>query len=466
MTRKSLLAFIAGLVFFYALVSGGLKWLNHKQKNIVLRQTNLIQENVKERFKIFLDAPLSIGMAGADYFSSGNLHQKDYGPHAHDILKLNKEILGLNLMDKTGTIIRVFPPEVNPHTVGKVSQNYRHLLEHYKQGGKFWFSAPFKLYQGELGFVIYVPITENKKLKGWFAPVISSKLFFEKFKLNEFLSSFDLIIKDEASRLDYYATAMLPDNSPKVYESHIQIMGRNLLFQMWRKDGTMPLNIPWYMIFGLSVILAGLLVYIVNLYFLRRKDRRQLEDISILLKLTAKDALNKLLDDQVTVESRDDFITNLLEQINLLQSMANTGEGPDQSELLMAPLIQEQIENLEDLKLKKALNIQFKSTDFSNAKVFTNKWLLQNCIFGNILVHSILSAETNSSIYISMKSDEEEHVLSFHTSKATRAGGKDPFAIDRRLEVTRKVLALYKGEFLLQHDLSEGLMIRMILPRA
>lgn len=466
MNKRSLIVFIAGLVTCYALLSAGSHFLINYQEKIILRQTKLIQENVKERFKIFLDVPLSIGMAGADYFSSGNLHTKDYGPHADDILKINKDILGLNLLDEKGTIVRVFPSELNPHAVGKVSQNFNSILANYKKGENFWFSAPFKLYQGQPGFVIYVPITENNKLKGWFAPVISAKLFFEKFKLSEFLSSYDLIIKDKESRLDYYATAMFPDSDPKVYESEISLMGRPLQFQLWRKNEPLLFNIPRYLIFVLSAILASLLVYIVCLYDLRKKARRQLEDISIMLKLTAKDALNKLIDEKVTLESRNDYITNLLEQINLLQSMAKSGEGPDQSELLVAPLIQEQLDNLDELKSKKDLKIHFNSNEFSETKVFTNEWLLQNCVFGNILVHSIIYADQNSTIYIGQKTLNEEHTLTFHTSRVIHTGGQDPFLMDRRLEVTKKVLSLYQGHFQLQHDLSEGVIIRVTLPAA
>lgn len=464
MTIKPLIIFSLALSIFYALLSAGSNWFVSSQKKIILRQSNLIQATVIERFKKFINVPLSIGMATADYFSNGSLETKAYGAHVQDMLKINAEILGLNIVNNKGVIIRVHPPELNPDTVGRVSQNFMLLVDKFHKGENYWFSSPFKLYQGRPGFVIYVPILENKKLKGWFAPVISSELFFEQFKLSEFLSSFDLIIKDKETQLNYYATAMLPDSDFMSYEA--QIWGRPLTFLIWPKKNPLLFSIPWWVILLTSGLMSGLLIYVMNLYSHRKKDRRQMQDISMLLKLTTKDALNILVEENLSMETRNDYITNLLEQINLLQSMATTGEGPDQSEVILGPLIHEQIELLDELKSKRELNIQFKAADFSEAKVFTNQWLLQNCIFGNILVHLILFAQQNSSIYITLKSTTDEHILTFHSTKAARPGGQDPFVIDRRLEVTKKVLALYKGEFFLQHDLAEGIMVRITLPKA
>lgn len=464
MNKKLIITFCTGLLSFYALLHGVGLYLKHRQEKAALKQTQLIQENVKDRFRIFLDLPLSIGMAGADYFSSGDLMNTEYGPHADDLLKINKEILGLNLLDDKGTIIRVFPEEVNQHTVGKTSQNFQQFHEHYLQGHSYWFSSPFKLYQGQMGFVFYVPITKDKKLKGWFAPVLSSNSFFEKFKLSELLHSFDLIIKDKESGLDYFASGMLPESTPKIYQSEVNIMGRPLVFQMWRKENEEFFNFPWYLNLATASVLSMLLVSVVWLQDARRKAHLQLEDISILLRLTSKDALAKLIDDESSVADKNTYLNNLLEQIDLLQTMARSGEGPDQEVQYVAPLMREQLQNLEEVISKKSLIISFSETSFSEGKVFANRWLLQNCILCNSLVHSILYARPECSIVLSYENYDETNIITIHTSKILGSG--DPFKMDRRLEVARKVVAIYQGEFFLQKDLSEGMIIRIRLPMA
>lgn len=449
---------------FYALLHGGMLYLKNRQEQAALRDTSHIQKNVEDRFRIFLNVQLSIGMSSADYFSTGDLKTMGYGNYADELIRINNGVRGLNLLDENGIIIRGFPEAQNKQAIGKVSQNYFQFYQAYKEGKHFWFSSPFKLYQGEMGFVYYIPIIKDQKLKGWFAPVISSKSFFEKFKLSEILHTFDLNIVDKETGLNYFSSGLLPESNQKIYQDEMDMMGRPILLQMWRKHSEVMFNLPWYFNFLMATVLAMILVFVTWLHDARKKAHIQLEDIGMLLKLTSKDALSKLMEEETSVSDRNTFLSNLLEQIDLLQTMAKSGEGPDQEEQLLAPLMREQLDNLEDVISKKSLIIAFNEKSFRDGKVFANRSLVQNCILGNSLVHSILHAKAESTIVISYEKNEDFNFITIHNSQVS--GKADPFHIDRRLEVARRVVALYQGEYFLQKDLSEGMIIRIKLPLA
>lgn len=443
--------------------------LAKNQEKIDIHQTSIIQETVKDRFNLYLKLPLNIALIGADYFASGSLLQKDYGPFAKELLKTNKEILGLSVLDEKGKIVRVYPPATNPNALGKISQNFVPLIESNKRQEKYWLSPPFKLFQGCEGFAFYVPIMDAEKLKGWFTPLICNEMFVERFRHTSFFQSYELIILDKATKLHYFSTAMNPEENAKVYESEHVFFGRELIFKSWRKDNDGIYQFPKHWSFIGAFLLSTLTFFLFHFYQQRLKARAQLNEISVLLKFTSKEALTNLIEAQTelsNLKSKEDitFLSNLIEQIDLLQTMAHTGEGLQDENLEFLPLIQEPLDNLSDVIEKKNLKINLKAEDFKDVKVSINGWLIQNSVLSSVLSHAIIYAAPGSVIEINHSESVDKHYIVFHAQNIQSDVAANALILDRRLEVARKVLHVHQGDLFVQNDLNHGMKIRITLP--
>lgn len=478
MYKKTSTIFLISLLFFYFLLQAFTRGLIQRQEAIDAKQTSIIQENVKDRFKLFLNLPLSIGIIGADYFSKDNFLTRQYSPAAETLLTINREILGLSILDHEGRIVRVFPVENNPDAKGKITQNFESLKKSYKKGEFFWFSAPFNLYQGKKGFVIYVPIVQSEELKGWFAPVISAEIFFNKFKLDEFIKSYDLVIKDKVSNHHYFSTSEKTMPESKIYETTAIIMGREIVFQNWRKGNGDFFQFPWYWNFVLALIFAIISALLVKLYEQRKKARGQLEEISGLLRLTSKEALSNLVDIHSEFNQLDPsdlqkssfsknvfYITNLIEQIDLLQTMAQAKEEIHHEVHSFLPLLERQLEILHEVIQKKELHINFKNENLAKVSISANGWLLQNSVLANVLSHALIYAQPGSTLEIENKSSDENHFITFHVKQILQKGRDGATKMDRRMEVAKGILHIYHGELFIQNDLAQGLIIRILLPK-
>ncbi len=467
--KKSALWFLFFLTIFYFIFQAFFAVLAKNQEKIDQTQTSIIQENVKDRFTLFLRVPLNIAIIGADYFASGDLLKKDYGPFADELLTINKEILGLSVVDVKGKIIRIFPEAKNPNALGRISQNIKFLDESLEKKEKFWLSSPFKLFQGCDGFALYMPIVESKTHKGWFAPIICTENFLESFKNAKFFESYELIIKDKASNLPYFSTALMPNSEAKIYESTYHFFGRDLIFQSWRKDEGIIYDFPKYWSLIASLIISILFYYLFHFYQLKIKAREQLKEISVLLRFTSKEAITNLIEAQTELSSHQSkeeitYLSNLIEQIDLLQTMAHTGEGLQDDDLELLPLIQGPMQNLEDVIWKKNLTINLKHDEFKDVRISINGWLIQNSVVSSILSHSIIYAERGSNIEISHSESSGKHFIVFHILKVHTDPSRKAFLMDRRLEVAKKVLNVHQGELFVQNDLHEGMLIRVIIP--
>lgn len=469
MPKKSLIAFLITFTISYGLVKSFLYTLTKRQEKIDYEQSLIIQSTVNDRFSLFLELPLSIGMLGSEYFTHKDLYKEKYGEFITKLLLFNKDILGLNLVNEEGRIIQVFPPETNPNARGKITQNYQSIKKSYEQNESYWLSPPFKLYQGKQGFVFYIPI-KNSKLRGWFAPVISAELFDEKFKLANFLKTYDVIIKDTETNLPYFETGLEPQDKTKVYEKETDLYGRKVKVLSWRKLPIPHLSFPWFYSFLFSIGLGLVAVVIMKLLEQRRKARNQLEDIGTVLQLTSKEALSKLIDlqnDFYKVESTENiqYITNLIEQIDLLQTMSHTGEGLDLERHKLLPLLEKVLSSLQDISEKKKLNIKFNQEHFKDIEIEANAWLIQNTVICNILTHSIIFADSGTSLVIDYKQTPETQFITFRTENIHQnRPDSTPITSDRRIEVARKVLQIYQGDLFLQYDLGGGMIIRILLP--
>ena len=478
MLKKSNIIFLALFIVTYLLFQFMFRTQASRQEHLDAQQTRIIQENVKERFSAFLKLPLSIGMLGADIFSTGDLKTKPYGPGLEASLLNNPEILGLSILDQDGRIIRVNPVGSNPSTMGKITQNIVALKQSLVRGEQFWLSQPFQLFQGPKGFALYVPIQENKILKGWFAIVISTELFTQKFELSEYSHIYDLMIKDADTGTNYFTTFDTTYENAVMHELNVNLMNRKMIFLSWRKQGEAITQFPWWVSFALALLVTIGLKLIFYLFEQKRRAHAQLNDINSLLHMTSAEALSKLVEMhhkfnafELTDNQKQNFseavvyLKHLIEQIDLLQTMSLSDEDLHQELHGFFPLLMGQIKNFGEIIKQKHLKITYSPENLDKVLISTDGWPLQNSVLSSILSHSIVYAKNGSQISIENKSSDDSYYITFHTHQINREGPDgEATHLDRRLEVARRILQIYKGQLFIQNDLSEGMLIRIMLP--
>ncbi len=472
-----------GLIFLLTFISSYLalqvfsKFLVARQKESDFKETKTIHETVKDRFQLFINTPLSIGLIGSGIFSKSNIKEYVYSWAAKELTVINTELLGLNILDAEGIIARVYPEEKNPATLGKKSQNFEKALNSFEKGEKYYLSEPFKLHQGIKGFALYVPITVDNKIKGWMVPVIDANAFFSNFRIGELDSRYGLIIKDKTTGHKYFETAVRPDDAENIYESEDNKLGRSIIYQSWRLEKPFTLFTPFGNFF-ISLFFASLGAFICRLYEQRKKAREQIEDIKGVLALTSKEALNNLVEIHTEVNQLGpvilnspirkniDYITNLIEQIDLLQTMAQTNETSHDEEEDFLPLLERSIKIVQDTLDKRNIKINYDQTNLSNIHINANGWLIQNSVVSNVLSHALIHAKTGSAIEVASDSSADTHLITFHVQNTVQGDSTSSgLNFERRMEVARRILRIYQGELILQRDMNEGMIIRLSFPQ-
>lgn len=465
MYQKLIHTFLISLFLFFALFQGFFKYLAKIEEKRDSRRTAVLLESTIDRFREFLELPLSVSEIGSDYLADKDLLKTDYGPLYQKFLSTNDDVSGINLVNHDGEIIKVYPEKTNQHTIGKYTQNIIPMKASLTRGEKFWVSPPFQLFQGEQGFVIYVPISQGKNFKGWIATVISTKKFAEKFQGRQFIKDYDLIVKDELTNQTYFTTGISPGDQA-IYRAKANIYGRGLVFESWKKEAAVGFHFSWEISLALSFLLSLLTSYTRKLYLQKKRASSQLQDISTLLSMTAREAVNNLISEQMkrqAPEGHIQYLTDLVEQIELLQTMSLSKSTHKTETTAFLPLLKRQLENLSPGIEQKHLQVIFDEERLKSIHLHVNVCLFQNSVVSNILGHCLVHAAPNTKIRIETTSDEDKHYILFHPEKINEDSAT-AMTFDRRMDVARKVLQIYEGELYMQRDLAQGMIIRIILP--
>jgi hypothetical protein len=473
---KLLATFVLCFIGSYGLILMIMNQIISKQRSLDKIETQIIQEDIKERFNLFLDISLILGQVSSEYIGH-SINDLSYGAIVGEIFQEKKYLLGLNQLDTSGRIVRTFPQKLNKQAQGKITQYYSELKNSFEKREAFWFSPPFELFQGEKGFAFYIPIMKSGKLHGWIAPVISSHAFNKQFKSANYFSNYELIIQDEKTGKDYFTSAIIPERA-EFHESKTEMHGRPILLKNWRKEDKQVLSIPPYLYFIICFLIAAFITFALKLYFQKKKAFFRLESISTLLKLTAKEALSKLMDIQseylstsstgylrTSVVSKDvHSVTNLIEQIDLLQTIAES-EQLEEEVVEILPVLKEQIRDIEEIILKKEINLEVEEKSFGHHKIHGNRWLISNTILKNTLSHCVLYSQPSKKITMSLLSTRDENIINIHLEEVFDREMLETFKIERRLLVARNAMGLLNGSILTQEKHQGKLLLKVVFPK-
>lgn len=459
--RKLALFFILSFAAFYVVIHISFKMLSEDYYASVDYETELMHESVKERFDLYLNSSHIIGFITANIFSNKQVNEDSYDRLGRKVTEKFHEILGFNLLDNSGKIIRVFPYQQNQNALNKITQNFNEIQNSVSKGNSYWFSPPFELYQGEVGFAFYVPIFDQGKLTGWIAPLLSNRLFFERFKPSKFLSKYHLVVRDKETGRDYLSTADLPDTEYVRHDS--QIFGRPVAFYSWPIHPGFDFKLPWYLCFLMAFVFSILTTLSYRLVGQKRETNVQLRKIKALINFTAKEASSSLMGiykelnlmgKETGYVSTDkvskyiSYISNLLDQISVSEKISHPSQMLEFQNAQIYPLLREQLDLYSDRLRDKGLKVKIDDSPLMHDfQVWSNKWLLCHSVFGNILRNLVYYASPGSDINVTFFQDDKNKLISFYHLE-DETPGRDVLhdeILDRCLSIAKEVVKVSNG---------------------
>jgi|GEM_PF-3438610 len=467
MKRKLLIFFALCFVPTYMIIWFTKQRLNQEGNDNLSKQVSIIRESVSERFNLFLNTSKLAAMFAAQQFSKT--------PHLDEVyLNLGRitterfpEVLALNVVDLSGRIVKVYPESINKIALEKTSQNYKSLLEFSKSKKPYWFSSPFDLYQGEEGFSFYVPYYQEGAPAGWVALVISSKTFFEHFKLEHLLENYHLVIRDKESGRDYFSTHELPDIR-KIYSETFQSFNRELVYYLWPIENQLYRKLKWGHCFLIALLCTSFFTFSYYLYIQRQETKKQLKKINTLITYTAEEATSTLtgIYNELNLMGKETgyvstekmvkyihYITTLLDQISIAEKFIDPRTQPEFNFNNIRPLLTEQLDMLKDKFSDKHLKIEFDESSYlTDFAVWSNKWLLCHSVLGNVLRIIHYYSKKGSTAKITFYEEEDFYFLSINNESIEDK--TDEFhseIMDRCLVIAREVAKLSKAEIDIFH---------------
>lgn len=428
---------------------------------------------------MFIDSLISKGIVTSEYFSQGSLYTKNYEQLAGNILEHYDEILGINIVDHEGNIIRVYPYHDNKVSLGKKSQNYNLMKASYDLGEEYWISAPFTLYQGPQGFVVYIPIKKNDKLMGWIAPVISNDRFFKKFMTANFLRSYELVIQDAKTGLNYFSTANPRGVKSAIKRQTVKIRGRELLFLSWAKRPFTDAYL-WPLSLFMALIISFLATYLFGLLEQKFHSNMQSDEVDQLLRISIQDASNGMILVQNQLELMKlgaghisperislhaSYITNLLEQIKILQRISNQDESTKLNKTPLYPIITEVMDQLHEAIEIKNITFEMDVDDLSLISIYAHKALFKSSVLSNLFGHIIYHAGKGTRIQIKNSERKFNREISVTVNDPGAASDfKEKMRSERSLIGIKRVVELHQGKFSLDSTSNGGLVFNLVLP--
>ncbi|WP_408096533.1 hypothetical protein ACJVC5_15960 [Peredibacter sp. HCB2-198] len=479
MNRSKIIFFLACFAVSFFMVYAITFRQHAKQEELLHSEASVIHEEVLERFEMFMDSLISKGIVTSEYFSHGNLYTKKYEQLAQNILQNYDEILGINIVDHQGTIVRVYPYQENKASLGKKTQNLQFMKHSLDIGEEFWISPPFHLYQGPQGFVVYIPIRRDDQLMGWICPVISNERFFKKFMTANFLRSYELVIQDVESGLNYFSTSSPKNVKGLVKRQNVKIRGRELMFLSWPKKQYTEAYL-WPLSIFMALIISFLSTYLFGLLEQKFHSNMQPDEAEQLLRISIQDASNGmiLIQNQLElmklgaghisperVSLHAFYITNLLEQIKILQRITNQDESTKLHKTPLFPLILEVTDQLHDSIEGKNIQIIMNQQELESIHIYAHKTLFKSSVLNLLFTHIIYHAGKDTQILIKNTERKHHRELSLIVKDpGATSDFKEKMKSERSLIGIKRVVELHQGKFTLDSNGTSELIFNLVLP--
>lgn len=431
--------------------------LTHKLES----EMETLHENISDRFNLLISTHRAIGLMASEMLETVKPDSPEYNKLTEHVLSHYHEILGLNILNEKGVIIKVAPERYNFQALGKVTQNYQALNESMLKLEPYWLSAPFSLYQGPDGFSFYVPFYVDGKFSGWVAPIISVDLFFKKFMRSKYLEDYQLVIHDGLTKRNYFATSPVPEGQTNLYQATINIYGRDITFISWPKNPVESNQMQFAVSFLIALFVSALSTLSFYFYNQRAKTKERFHYIHSILNLTIQDTNHTLRTIHYQLQqailggttARMDrilkhisYVSSLVRQIEVLGKLTGSVDRKEFTKTPILPVLLELSELYNDHFVEKRLLFNYDPEELSKVEVMADKWLLTHSVFAHFLRQAINDAVPESDINFKHQVKDEMNCFSIiYTGKGfsedflkQKMSGKENY-------VAEKVIHLHHG---------------------
>ena len=477
MNRRLLFFLAFALVSAAVFTAFGVR-MESRRTQLLITQARVIENDVHERLRLYLSGTMGARIVASAFWEQEAVNDSEYQKLAATLLQEFPEIYGVNQLDATGKIIRVFPVETNLAALGLVTQNLEFLKASLARGDKFWFSPPFPLFQGQQGFVCYLPLKRREQHVGWLAVVISTDRFFDFFTGNEFGKNFYVEVKDLQTGTNYVAADMASQDyrGGVLFENTLQQFGRELKITVWPKDNISPPPYPWLLPLLVSLLFSALATLAYNWWLQRESAHRALAKLNQLLSLTIHDTATNLatVRGYLQVMQSDPtifpveklsrhvgLVTDLLDQMKLVGELSYKGDSWKKEPQPLLPLVTTASETVTDRLSAKKLFLRYDPEELAPVKLTINSGLFTHGVLANIFIHAALLAPAGSTISVSYHMTDRWHEIEIqHQGAGVPDGFLKKLSEDSPsswgehlvLMIAQRVIELHEGEILVQNN--------------
>lgn len=455
----AIFAVFALYVVVFISVQGAHELQEVRQYGILKAQSSNLHQQVEQRLKSYFGGIRALEHMAAHSWSRGDVSDQEYGKLGRFIIAQHPEVLATNFITPEGVISRVYPFKENQAALGKTSQNIQLIKASLARGEPFFFSPPFRLFQGPEGFIYYLPLWRQDKHLGWYAVVLSRDPFRTLF--TQGAETFHLQVSDDDSGVIYFSTDGGADaQNPFLRESTFQFSGRKMRLRTWL---LVPPSDQITLLFNtiVSLLLTALIAIAWYFYRQRRKMAQRLDGLNQLLRLIVRDAATGLQTIKGQLENWRDN-PDLMAREKLLRHMAWLADTIDQVKLVhqfsqdvrdlhrvrtpLLPLVLEISSMLEERLQTKDLELRFDPEQLAAVWAWINPGLFSHGVLYGLLTHLIRQTPPGASLAIEAGVSANRN--SWIEVSGTRAKAHDQETPDVELLVARRVCKLLGTEFI------------------
>lgn len=465
--KRELVFFALCLPLCLGLFGAGQWWLDGRRDQRLTQQATIILHGIEDQLRLHLKGVVASQVGVAELWKRGSVDEETYNRVAEKIQATLPEVVGVNLLDASGRIVRIWPRDYNSRALGKVSQNLLPLTESRARGEALWLSPPFRLFQGDQGFAYYQPLTQKDRHVGWLAVVVTSETFFREFAKSDYGRNFHLSAVDEATGERYFQGKDAPTHATDLQQvGGISEFGHKIRLTIWPKEHLLT---PWYVKvwpMALALLFSGVLTFAYRWWLERKRALEQLEDLNNLLRLTIHDASGTLMTISGYLEIMQDdpnlvpverlakhvgIVVDLLDQIRLVRKYSEPTEAWRCERVSLLNLVLEVSDFVGDRLKNKDLLLRYDPEKLSAAQLHLNKGLFGHSVLGNLISHVIRTSTPGSVVSIDYDRQRSGHEIriqsqSLSADKVTTPGD------DMGLQIATEVLRLHNGPLAMTTD--------------
>jgi signal transduction histidine kinase len=464
--------------------------LEAKRNDLMLNQAKVIQNEVHERLRLYLHGTMGARIVASAFWEQIIVEDNEYRKLADALVTEFPEIYGVNQVEPNGLISRVYPEEKNRRAKGLISQNIQFLKASLERNEKFWFSPPFDLYQGERGFVCYVPLNRQGKHLGWLAIVITTDRFFDYFTDNEFGKNFHVEVVDSKTGQHYIdgPVSSADYRGELLFKNTLTQFGREIVVKVWPKNDITPPAFPWLVPLGLALLVSLIATLAFSWWTQREEALQSLASLNNLLRLTIHDTAASLtsIKGYLEIMKNDSslvpierlsrhvgFIVDLLDQMKLVRHLSTSNESWKKERLPLLDLVLEVSEVMSERLRNKDILLRYDPEALSQAHMTLNRGLFAHSVLVNLLSNAIMFSPLGSTIVISHRVVDGMHEVDVLdrgpgvpelTLKQLKQKKLNDAGTSFGLLIAQQVVELHGGELQFHNSVDGASIVRVRIP--